>query len=92
YEACGGRCSMQGMMAAARTTRHILIEDEPKEGETLVQLEAGDSVVFDNDEPGIPPINLSLTNEGREQATVVVQWLRNGPEDSTPDPRKSPRS
>jgi hypothetical protein len=83
YEACGGRCSMQGMMAPARTTRHILIEDEPKAGETLVQLEAGDSVTFDNDEPGLPPIRLSLTNEGHDPATALVKWLQNGQENAS---------
>jgi hypothetical protein len=88
YEACGGRCSMQGMMASARTTRHILIEDEPKAGETLVHLEAGDSVIFDNDAPDIPPISLSLTNEGRDPATALVKWQQNGPDDTPAGPRK----
>jgi hypothetical protein len=87
YEACGGRCGMQTLMASARTTRHILIEDEPKAGEKLVQLEAGDSVTFDNDAPGIPPISLSLMNEGREPATVLVKWLQNEQADTSSRPR-----
>jgi hypothetical protein len=88
YEACGGRCGMEYLMASARAARHIQIEDESNAGETLVQLEAGDSVTFDNDAPGLPPIRLSLMNEGRDPATALIKWLQNGQDHASSGPPK----